>query len=199
MEPMSRDLISNFHKETGRICRHILIYRDGIGDGAMDIVLNFELSAVKMAWRTLYPDEREEVKVTLIVVNRHHRVRLFPDGRTSDRSGNVPSGTLVDSSINSPFDADFFLVSHPGLKGTSKPTYYTVLSEEIGLTLSQLETLSFDLCHVYARCCRAVSHPAPTFYAHLAAYRARLYVQLSDSRFRIAPLNDRLRSVMYYG
>ena len=30
-----------------------------------------------------------------------------------------------------------------------------------------------DLCHLYSRCERSVSYPAPTYYAHLAAFRAR--------------------------
>ena len=30
-----------------------------------------------------------------------------------------------------------------------------------------------DLCHLYSRCERSVSYPTPTYYAHLAAFRAR--------------------------
>ncbi len=33
--------------------------------------------------------------------------------------------------------------------------------------------LTYFLCHIYARCERSVSYPAPTYYAHLAAFRAR--------------------------
>ena len=29
------------------------------------------------------------------------------------------------------------------------------------------------MCHIYSRCERSVSYPAPTYYAHLAAFRAR--------------------------
>ena len=31
----------------------------------------------------------------------------------------------------------------------------------------------YYLCHIYSLCERSVSYPAPTYYAHLAAYRAR--------------------------
>ena len=33
--------------------------------------------------------------------------------------------------------------------------------------------LTYYLCHLYSRCERSVSYPAPTYYAHLAAFRAR--------------------------
>lgn len=31
------------------------------------------------------------------------------------------------------------------------------------------------MCHMFSRCTRAVSYPAPTYYAHLAAFRARAW------------------------
>ena len=35
------------------------------------------------------------------------------------------------------------------------------------------QALTYYLCHLYSRCERSVSYPAPTYYAHLAAFRAR--------------------------
>lgn len=35
--------------------------------------------------------------------------------------------------------------------------------------------MTYYLCHTYARCERSVSYPAPTYYAHLAAFRARVH------------------------
>ena len=41
------------------------------------------------------------------------------------------------------------------------------------LDADQIQTLTYNLCHIYSRCERSVSYPAPTYYAHLAAFRAR--------------------------
>ena len=199
MEDLARQCIENYATKRGRIVRRIIMYRDGIGESSMDNVLLYELTAIKTAWRGLYPSEREDLRVTQVVVSQRHHVRLFPRREDGDRSGNVPSGTLIDHGITSATDVDFFLVSHGGLKGVSRPTYYTILCEENALQLAQLEKLTFDLCHVYARCSRAVSRPAPTFYAHLAAYRARYYIQAVDGRFLFAPLHRTLQSTMFYG
>ena len=36
----------------------------------------------------------------------------------------------------------------------------------------EIQRFTFDLCHLYARCTKIVSSPAPTYYAHLAAHNA---------------------------
>jgi len=73
------------------------------------------------------------------------------------------------------------MCSHAGLKGTSKPTHYHVLYDENKFSSDKLLELTYDLCHIYQRCTRSVSYPAPAYYAHLASYRARLYTEEEDS------------------
>ena len=51
--------------------------------------------------------------------------------------------------------------SHSGLKGTSKASHYHRVYDDANLSPDDLEQLSFALCHVYARCTRSVSIPAP--------------------------------------
>ena len=48
-----------------------------------------------------------------------------------------------------------------------------MLWDENNLSADSLQKLTFYLCHLYSRCERSVSLPAPTYYSHLAAFRAR--------------------------
>ena len=64
-------------------------------------------------------------------------------------------------------------MSHEGIQGTSKPCHYHVLWDDSDLQADELEKLAYYLCHLYSRCTRSVSYPAPTYYAHLVADRAR--------------------------
>ena len=80
---------------------------------------------------------------------------------------------MVDQGINHPTEGDFYLVSHEGIQGTSRPCHYQVLWDDSNLSADELETLAYYLCHLYSRCTRAVSYPTPTYYAHLVAERAR--------------------------
>ena len=65
----------------------------------------------------------------------------------------------------------FSVFSH--LQGTTKPTHYHVLWNDCNLSADQIQEMTYYLCHTYSRCERSVSYPAPTYYAHLAAFRAR--------------------------
>jgi eukaryotic translation initiation factor 2C len=110
-------------------------------------------------------------------------VRFFPQSGQGDRSGNCPAGLVVDSGsyyfillmmsefgflcivteVASPAEFDFYLQSHAGLLGTSRPAHYNVLHDENNFTADSMQQLAFALCHVYARSTRSVSIPAPVY------------------------------------
>ncbi|PWZ37541.1 Protein argonaute 1B [Zea mays] len=66
-------------------------------------------------------------------------------------------------------------------KGTSRPAHYHVLWDENKFTADELQTLTNNLCYTYARCTRSVSIVPPAYYAHLAAFRARFYMEPDTS------------------
>jgi len=69
-------------------------------------------------------------------------------------------GTVVDRTICSPYEFDFFLNSHAGIQGTNKPAHYHVLVDEIGFGADGLQLLTYWLCFTYCRCTRRVlEHP----------------------------------------
>lgn len=80
---------------------------------------------------------------------------------------------VVDQAITHPVDFDYYLLSHGGLIGTSRPAHYSVIHDENNFAADSLQSLSFALCHIYARATRSVSIPAPVYYAHLVSKRAR--------------------------
>nr|GMD81722.1 protein argonaute 10-like [Ipomoea batatas] len=119
--------------------------------------------------------------VTFIVVQKRHHTRLFAnnhkDRSSTDKSGNILPGTVVDSKICHPTEFDFYLCSHAGIQGTSRPAHYHVLWDENNFTADGIQSLTNNLCYTYARCTRSVSVVPPAYYAHLAAFRARFYME----------------------
>ena len=99
--------------------------------------------------------------------------RFFPVDNNKYKNGNALAGTVVDQGINHPTEGDFYLLSHEGIQGTSRPCHYQVLWDDSDFSADELEVLAYYLCHLYSRCTRAVSYPTPTYYAHLVAERAR--------------------------
>lgn len=74
-------------------------------------------------------------KITILVVGKRHHVRFFPMTQNeADKSGNCPAGTVVDTDVTNPAEFDFYLQSHGGLLGTSRPSHYNVLLDENGFT-----------------------------------------------------------------
>lgn len=107
---------------------------------------------------------------------------------------NVIPGTVVDQTITHPFEYDFYLCSHQGIQvlliratspismmlrraraaqGTSRPTHYYVLWDDAKMGSDTVQMLSNVLCYTYARCTRAVSLPAPVYYAHHVCTQAK--------------------------
>jgi len=179
LEVMSKHILGMYmryrevmEKKAGALAapKRIIFYRDGVSEGQFKQVLEQELPLIKKACSDL----RIDPKITIIVVGKRHHVRFFPQSeRDADKSGNCPAGTVVDREVAHPTEFDFYLQSHGGLLGTSRPAHYSVLYDETGFNADSLQSLSFALCHVYARSTRSVSIPAPVYYADIVCSRAK--------------------------
>ncbi|CAL4943701.1 unnamed protein product [Urochloa decumbens] len=176
---MIRELLVSFYRANGsRKPGRIIFYRDGVSEGQFSQVLLYEVDAIRKACASL--EEGYLPPVTFVVVQKRHHTRLFPEDHRArdqtDRSGNILPGTVVDTKICHPSEFDFYLCSHSGIQGTSRPTHYHVLFDENNFTADALQTMTYNLCYTYARCTRSVSIVPPAYYAHLAAFRARHYL-----------------------
>nr|QCD25890.1 argonaute 5 [Helianthus tuberosus] len=212
-----RELLISFKRSTGHKPHRIIFYRDGVSEGQFNEVLLNEMDHIRKACVSLEPNYLPPV--TFIVVQKRHHTRFFPDKHgdrnSTDKSGNILPGTVVDTKICHPTEFDFYLCSHAGIQGTSRPTHYHVLYDENKFTADGLQMLTNSLCYTYARCTRSVSIVPPAYYAHLAAFRARSYMEgaeLSDSdsrggratRERVAEvkplpvIHESVKSVMFY-
>ncbi|KAJ7500499.1 argonaute-like protein [Mycena galericulata] len=155
-----------------RAPKRLIFYRDGVSEGQFQQVLDQELPLIRAACLQL----KIKPTITLVVVGKRHHVRFFPTNeRDADRSGNCPAGTVVDRDVGHPTEFDFYLQSHGGLLGTSRPAHYSVLYDENNLTADTMQALSFALCHVYAGSTRSVSIPAPVYYADTVCARAKIH------------------------
>ncbi|KAJ1435138.1 Ribonuclease H-like superfamily [Sesbania bispinosa] len=212
---MIRELLLSFKKATGQKPLRIIFYRDGVSEGQFYQVLLYELDAIRKACASLEPSYQPPV--TFVVVQKRHHTRLFSnnhdDKNSTDKSGNILPGTVVDSKICHPTEFDFYLCSHAGIQGTSRPAHYHVLWDENNFSADEIQSLTNNLCYTYARCTRSVSVVPPAYYAHLAAYRARFYMEpdvsseiaklrgarSKDRHVRPLPaLKEKVKNVMFY-
>ncbi|KAL6982688.1 Protein argonaute-2 [Sarracenia purpurea var. burkii] len=110
------------------------------------MVLNEELLDLK---RAIYEEYRP--MITIIVAQKRHQTRLFLENESDGAaSRNVPPGTVVDTKIVDPFHFGFYLRSHYGLLGTSKPCHYFVFYDDHNFSSDQLQKLIYHLCFTSA-------------------------------------------------
>ncbi|KAG0344622.1 Eukaryotic translation initiation factor 2C [Podila humilis] len=193
----------------GTLPAKILFYRDGVSEGQFAEVMRTEVAAVKEACRRINP--KYNPPVTFVIVKKRHHARFFPmQPKDADKSGNCLAGTVVDQVITHPSEFDFYLQSHGGLQGTSRPTLYHVIHDENKFTSDHMQELTYRLCHTYARCPKSVSIVPAVYYAHLLAYRARHYQggEFSDAgssssggsntSFQNFQINAQVKNRMYF-
>jgi eukaryotic translation initiation factor 2C len=173
---MVKELLVQFYRSTRFKPTRIIFYRDGVSEGQFVPVLSYELRAIREACMKLEVDYQPGI--SFIVVQKRHHTRLFCADKKDQigKSGNIPAGTTVDIGITHPTEFDFYLCSHAGIQGTSRPSHYHVLWDDNHFTADELQVLTYQLCHTYVRCTRSVSIPAPAYYAHLVAFRARYHL-----------------------
>ncbi|XP_020102433.1 protein argonaute 16-like [Ananas comosus] len=170
-----RELLVDFYKTSGaRKPSQIIIFRDGVSESQFNQVLNIELNQIIQAFEHL--GENSLPKFTVIVAQKNHHTKLFQ----ADAPENVPPGTVVDSKIVHPRNFDFYMCAQAGMIGTSRPTHYHVLLDEIGFSVDNLQKFVHSLSYVYQRSTTAISVVAPICYAHLAAQQMSQFVKFED-------------------
>ncbi|CAJ2651954.1 unnamed protein product [Trifolium pratense] len=150
------------------------IIRDGVSESQFNQVLNIELDQIIEACKFL--DEKWNPKFVVIVAQKNHHTRFFQ----TNSPDNVPPGTVIDNKICHPRNYDFYLCAHAGMIGTSRPTHYHVLLDEIGFSPDELQELVHSLSYVYQRSTTAISVVAPICYAHLAATQLGQFMKFED-------------------
>lgn len=174
-EGIFRELLLDFYTSSGkRKPDQIIIFRDGVSESQFNQVLNIELDQMIEACKFL--DENWSPKFAVIVAQKNHHTKFFQPNSPD----NVPPGTVIDNKICHPRNNDFYMCAHAGMIGTTRPTHYHVLFDEIGFSADELQELVHSLSYVYQRSTTAISVVAPVCYAHLAATQVGTFMKFED-------------------
>ncbi|XP_001605719.1 piwi-like protein Siwi [Nasonia vitripennis] len=156
--------VMEFYKvNKNRLPSKIIIYRDGVGEGQLPFVYDYEVTQVRDSLSKIYA-RPEHIKLAFIIVTKRLNTRFFLN------KNNPPAGTVIDDVITDPLKYDFFIVSQAVRQGTVAPTAYNVLQDSTGLKADQMQRLTYKLCHMYYNFSGTVRVPAPCQYAHKLAF-----------------------------
>lgn len=132
-------------------------------------------------------ESKKDFQLTYVIVGKRHNTRFYPTEKAHTwttwkdgmeiANGNVQPGLLVDQVITHPYSFDFYLQSHQPLAGTGRSAHYFVLTNQMQLEASQLQSDTHAFCYTYAKATRGVSYCAPAYYADRLCDRGRAYLR----------------------
>ncbi|XP_003708345.1 aubergine isoform X2 [Megachile rotundata] len=161
---------------------HIVIYRDGVGEGQVPHVRDHELEQLKSKLNEIYGDN--PVRMAFVIVTKRINTRFFYNQE------NPPPGTVVDDVVTNPMRYDFYIVSQSVWQGTVTPCAYNVIADTTGWKADQLQRITYKLCHMYFNWSGTVRVPAPCQYAHKLAFMVAQFIRRSPS--------TQMETLLYY-
>ncbi|CAF3014553.1 unnamed protein product [Rotaria sp. Silwood2] len=171
-----RELLCEFSNYNSYLPNKLILYRAGVDDGSFEKILDNELPAIRRACQELY-GHNPLPKICFIVVKNDHNTCFFTFDEQSNQANNVQPGTVIDTDIVLRNGFDFYLNSHTTIPGTSQPTFYQVLYDDIGFTSDDIQQLTYYLCHTDVRCTNVIHVPAPI---HCPGDGRRVALELSQ-------------------
>ncbi|XP_065103397.1 piwi-like protein 1 [Paramisgurnus dabryanus] len=144
----------------------IIVFRDGVGDGMLQSVVEYEVPQIMQSIKTMGVDY--EPKLSVVVVKKRISSRFF--ARIDGKIANPPPGTVIDTEVTRPEWYDYFIVSQAVRFGCVAPTHYNVVFDNSGLKPDHMQRLTYKLCHMYYNWQGIVRVPAPCQYAHKLAF-----------------------------
>lgn len=192
LKPAFEEALTKFKATNKNYPKFIIFYRDGIGEGDInkskdddkkkkvkDDVLQNEVLSLEKSLKALKID----AKITFIVVLKRINTRLFSG---TDNLSNPTPGTVVDTGIINKDCEEFFLVSQNVNQGSATPTRYQCIKNDANLNSKFLQSLTFQLCHMYYNWFGTVRVPSVCVYAHKVAFLAGQSVKGEDPTRSIA-------------
>jgi len=158
--------LKKYHDDNHCLPEKIIVFRDGVGDGQMQVVANYEVQQLRECFPLL--GASYEPKLCVVVVQKRISQRLF--SAKNNQLENPKPGSVLDHTITRREWFDFFLVSQHVRQGTVTPTHYVVVHDDTGMMPDHIQRLSYKLTHLYYNWPGTIRVPAPCQYAHKLAF-----------------------------
>ncbi|XP_064424197.1 piwi-like protein 1 [Latimeria chalumnae] len=158
--------LRSWYTYNNQLPQRIIVYRDGVGDGQLKTVVNYEVPQLLDCLKTIGSDYNP--KLSLIVVKKRVSARFF--AHAGGKLQNPPPGTVIDTEVTRPEWYDFYIVSQSVRVGSVSPTHYNVVYDSSALKPDYMQRLTYKLCHMYYNWPGVIRVPAPCQYAHKLAF-----------------------------
>lgn len=159
-----------------------IVWRDGVGDAAIDDVAKDEISGVRDALANMNIADgggsrmSSEASLAYIVCQKRIATKFL----TADGSQGMPAGALIKSLHSARHDAFYINGTSPPYS-TPKPVRFVIAKKDRELDDTDMSELSWALCHDYPNWTGPIKLPAPVQMAHKLAELAGGFPDCGDS------------------
>ncbi|XP_074211682.1 piwi-like protein 2 isoform X2 [Camelus bactrianus] len=157
--------LKKFYEVNHCLPEKIVVYRDGVSDGQLKTVANYEIPQLQKCFEAF---ENYQPKMVVFVVQKKISTNLYL--AAADHFVTPCPGTVVDHTITSCEWVDFYLLAHHVRQGCGIPTHYVCILNTANLSPDHMQRLTFKLCHMYWNWPGTIRVPAPCKYAHKLAF-----------------------------
>ncbi|KAH6931918.1 hypothetical protein HPB50_001470 [Hyalomma asiaticum] len=155
--------MKQYQEENNAAPERILFFRDGVSDGQLLQVQEWEVAQIQSLLTEMFPGRQ------ILYGSKRLSTRLLDVGGGYQ---NPPPGTVIDNNVTRPERYDFYLVSQSVRQGTVAPTHFNVIHDTTSLKPEHMQRLSYKLTHLYFNWPGTIRVPAPCQYAHKLAFLA---------------------------
>lgn len=155
------DCLKKYQEVTHQVPEKVFIYRDGVGDGQIPVVKNYEVNQITQSVADFVKTMNKPVpKVTLVLVQKRINTKIYRQTGPAQFE-NPPHGTVLDKIVTRPQLNDFFLVSQHVNQGTVTPTHYVTIHDENAMPADRIQRLTYKMTHLYYNWPGNIRVPAP--------------------------------------
>ncbi|KAG1661158.1 Piwi-like protein Ago3 [Nymphon striatum] len=155
-----------YYEVNHELPQKIVVYRDGVGDGQLTHVADYEVPQLLDSLKCFGSDYNPSL--TIIIVQKRINARMFLNNRNGLE--NPSPGSVLDHTVTRKHWYDYFLVSQHVRQGTVSPTHYIVVYDTSKFTPDHIQRLTYKMTHLYYNWPGTIRSPAPCQYAHKLAY-----------------------------
>ncbi|XP_061449298.1 piwi-like protein 2 isoform X4 [Rhineura floridana] len=141
------------------------ISQDGVSDSQLKMVESYEIPQLQKCFEAF---ENYDPKMVVFVVQKKISANIY--SAATDHFTTPSPGTVIDHTITSQDQVDFYLMAHHARQGCGIPTHYVCVRNTANLSPDHMQRLTFKLCHMYWNWPGTIRVPAPCKYAHKLAF-----------------------------
>jgi hypothetical protein len=159
-----KETVSTALKELDVSPASCIVWRDGIGDSALNLQGAEEASGIRAGLNEVDGRAVRNIPLTYIVCQKRIATKfLSPDGKH-----NAPSGTLIKG-IQGLYHETFYINGRAPPYSTAKPVRYIVVEKDKQLDPVPMEELTWGMCHDYPNWMGPIKLPSVVQMSHKLA------------------------------